>query len=200
MTPLEAAIVSACNRAARRQTVITALCYAILGAALAIALTGCGKVDPPPDMPIRWVQGIGIMVEDGAPAWTADDAATLDAIRIGAEHVGGTLDDLQGWIVVFRARATQNTSCDSPDQHQISRGCEHDSGWIDIVTYVPETLSTDNVAVSVYQTALIHEVAHVIIHDPCHRDASWMDFEAASQATPQHWLNPPWIWESEPTC
>jgi hypothetical protein len=176
MTPLEVALLRACNRADRRHTVTTALCYAILAAALALALTGCG--DPASQAPAsdRWVDGVGIRVDPGAPSWTSDDSATLDALRLGAEHAGGTLDDVRGWVIVFRAADVSSVDCAAPDHRGAYEGCAHQRDrWIDLVT----RNTTD-----VYQTAAIHEAGHVVADDPCHLDAFWRNFSDVIKLIP----------------
>ena len=176
----------------------------VLAAALTLAaLTACGApVDPVMggdvgNLQTRWVQGIGIITEPDAPYWANHDDETLNALRLGAEYAGGQLSDLEGWTIVIRAQSVTEVACNAPDHFSGYIGCEHDSGWIDIVTAG---------AASIYQTALIHEAVHAVLlpgpshGDHCHQLPIWRDFSSVEGDLPQGVDAYTWDWTSDPTC
>jgi len=156
----------------------------VLAAALTLAaLTACGAppvTDPVPDLPIHWVQGIGIAVEPGTPKWADDDLATIDAFRTGVEYAGFSLKDVQGWIIVIN-NAAEVKCGNTTDTSSLIRGCAHDSEWVEVAT-----AGADNI----YQTALIHEAVHAALMnteyhgDKCHKLPIWRDFRSVLGAVP----------------
>ncbi len=174
-------------RASRRSTITTAICYAILAAALALALTGCGT-HPCDDEPTadRWIDGIGVRFEAGAAEWTHDasfDVDFLAAVDAGAAYAGTDRAAIRGWVFTFYAPGSVECE-EAPDHLAHYRGCYSPGGAV--------SLSTEGGSVA--NGPLVHEILHIVIQDTCHTDPRWLDFVAPAKAlgtTPGHWREKP---------
>lgn len=183
------------------------LCGHLLGIVLlaAVMVTACGTDRPEPDY---WIDGIGIKVDPDAAEWTRNSDFTkriLSTIEISARYGGGTIEDLRGWVIWFRAEVECEGA--SIPEGQSLNGCAYlNDAWIEI--------RAPNESQCVESTALVHEVLHSVIHDWCHNDPRWEDFQIVADeinATGPTWKpysdkpeEPfsvvPDLWKHGPTC
>lgn len=136
-------------------------------ALMVLLLTGCGDKDPCPVTPQFWTElGIGIYVEPDAADWTtySDLSARVDAMaQIVATYAERPVTDLQGWTIIFRN--VYLFSCADTDR---AVGCEHPSGWIEVVT--------SNYRPCLEETVLPHELLHAFGYGG-HDDPKWYDWQ-----------------------
>jgi hypothetical protein len=140
--------------------------------AMGIALAACGGPGAAQDA--SSAGGVTVSVQTTAPFASAPDFAVRldDTIDVALAYWGGTRQDLAGKTIEL---------VDEQNPHVCSNagalGC-YDGRTLAVTTRDPST----GTFLCVEQTALVHEIGHLVIGDPDHTDPRWMEMDTIAQA------------------
>jgi hypothetical protein len=128
--------------------------------AAAVLISACGQ--PVPDIDI---DGVGVKDETGV---LLADPTFPDRFRRQADsalrYAGGSWNDLRGYVVVFMDSGT--VQC-----NEVAVGCEN--SFSNTIHVAFKGLQQPRCFAN---TALVHEILHVVIGDRCHDDPRFQDF------------------------